>query len=395
MIAIGDCIVSSFGIGSLVNYKAVLEGHSSLRLHDEFGMNESFFGSLIDNEFIDEESHKMGINPQTHTKLEKISLLAATQALSEADIDASKDDVLFVFSSTKGNVHLLETAPSNPSLYIWHTANVIAQHFHNPNPPLVISNACISGLAAQIYAQRMLATNRYRYVVVVGGDILSKFIVSGFQSFKSLSSECCRPFDKARCGLNLGEAAACIVYSQPISYKGKWQFISGYIANDANHISGPSRTGEGLLLAIEKSLKQYSKSSLAFINAHGTATLYNDDMESIALKRANLNHIAVNSLKGYFGHTLGAAGILECIISAYALSHQYILPTKGFEHIGTIETISVTHKLQKTDKSCFLKLMSGFGGCNAAGLITTNKEFAIVHDSSNGKKMLSLPPCEI
>ncbi|MBO4738009.1 MAG: beta-ketoacyl synthase [Bacteroidales bacterium] len=376
MIAIGDCIISSFGIGSAINYEAVAQGKSSLELHHDFELNEPFFASLLDTEFIDFEYNKIIHKSQNISKLEKITILAATQAINEAQIDASQNDVLFIFSSTKGNVHLLEenTTTPNNQLYIWHTAHIIAQHFHNPNPPLVVSNACISGLVAQIYAQRMLATQKYRYVVVVGGDILSKFIVSGFQSFKSLSTTCCKPFDKDRCGLNLGEAAACIVYTNNTTAQGKWQFLGGNIANDANHISGPSRTGEGLLTAINKTIKDCDTDDIAFINAHGTATLYNDDMESIAITRAGLNKLGTNSLKAYFGHTLGTAGILECIISAFALSNNRIIPSKGCQNIGTVEPINIIQQPQITDKKYFLKLMSGFGGCNAAGLIEINRK---------------------
>ncbi len=376
MIAIGDCIISSFGMGSAINYEAVAQGKSSLKLYHDFELNEPFFASLLDTEFIDCEYNKIIHQSQNISKLEKISILAATQAINEAQIDASQNDVLFIFSSTKGNVHLLEhnTKSPNNQLYIWHTARIIAQHFHNPNPPLVVSNACISGLVAQIYAQRMLATQKYRYIVVVGGDILSKFIISGFQSFKSLSTACCQPFDKDRCGLNLGEAAACIVYTNNTAAQGKWQFLGGNIANDANHISGPSRTGEGLLTAINKTIKHCNTEDIAFINAHGTATLYNDDMESIAITRAGLNKLATNSLKAYFGHTLGTAGILECIISAFALSHNGIIPCKGCQNIGTVEPINIIRQPQITDKKYFLKLMSGFGGCNAAGLIGINRK---------------------
>ena len=103
-------------------------------------------------------------------------------------------------------------------IYLWHTAELIAAFFNNPNTPIVVSNACISGAAAQITAMRALQSGNYDYAVVVGVDFLSKFIISGFQAFRALSPQLCRPFDKNRCGLNLGEAAATMIFSKDMKH---------------------------------------------------------------------------------------------------------------------------------------------------------------------------------
>jgi 3-oxoacyl-[acyl-carrier-protein] synthase I len=89
-------------------------------------------------------------------------------------------------------------------------------------------------------------------------------------------------------------------------------------------------------------------------------------MESIAIDRSGLNDIPVNSLKAYYGHTLGAAGILESILSSKAIQNEEILPSKGFEIIGVDKKINICTKLQKSKKKAFIKLISGFGGTNAA-----------------------------
>ncbi len=136
--------------------------------------------------------------------------------------------------------------------------------------------------------------------------------------------------------------------------------------NDANHISGPSRTGEGLYNATMMATKGVDKDDIAFICAHGTATRYNDDMESWAISRAGLSEVPTFSLKGYYGHTLGAAGLLECILSISALSDGCVLPTLGYEKYGVAQPMTVCDHLTRTDKDCFLKLISGFGGSNAA-----------------------------
>ena len=113
-------------------------------------------------------------------------------------------------------------------------------------------------------------------------------------------------------------------------------------------------------------LKDSDTNDIAFLNAHGTATLFNDEMESVAIDRAGLNEVPVNSLKGYFGHTMGAAGVLETIISMQALDDGLVLGTKGFEHLGVSKHINVSAENKQTTKHAFVKMMSGFGGCNAA-----------------------------
>ena len=106
-----------------------------------------------------------------------------------------------------------------------------------------------------------------------------------------------------------------------------------------------------------------------FISAHGTATIYNDEMEANAITLANMQHIPVNSLKGYFGHTLGAAGIIEAIISMQSLQKNKILPTLGFENIGVSKPINVSASFYNKEMQNCLKTASGFGGCNAAIII--------------------------
>ena len=193
----------------------------------------------------------------------------------------------------------------------------------------------------------------------------SDLIVSGFQSFMSLSPLPCKPFDEKRDGLSLGEAAATVVITNK-SAQGLTEIVNGAINNDANHISGPSRTGEGLFAAISHTL---GGEGVDFISAHGTATPYNDNMEAIAISRAGLNQTPVNSLKGYFGHTLGAAGLLESIITIEAMKNNTIIKTMGFETNGVTEPINIADNTRHQTINSVLKLASGFGGCNAAVLL--------------------------
>ena len=295
------------------------------------------------------------------TRFEAMAVKSAKCAIQEAGIDPGKDNVVLILSTTKANIEVLSQGNEDPGPA--HAAKSIAEELGVVTEPIVVCNACISGVAAIILAQRLLEHGDYDYAIVCGADVLSEFTVSGFHSLKAVSEEPCRPFDMERLGLNLGEAAATMILTVD---SGQWAIEAGAIRNDAFHISSPSKDGEGARLALEAIGAEAVKDSLAQINAHGTATMFNDQMESVAIERAGLNTVPVNSLKGYFGHTLGAAGILETIITMAALDDHTVLGTKGFEERGVSGKILLSSENQTTDKDRFVKMISGFGGGNAA-----------------------------
>ena len=348
---LSDNIISPLGTTTAQNLQAVRQGRSALAEHRFADMPEPFVASLFESPMGFEE----GLIKTIGASLEEA-------AAKGGKIDASSEEVVFIISSTKGNVMDFERMGVS--------ARRVAEHFRNPNQPIVVSNACISGLSAQILAMRLLDAGYYRAAIVAGMDIQSKFIVSGFQSFKALSPDPCRPFDADRCGLNLGEAAASmILVRRNDSAEDDWILQSGVVRNDAVHISNPSKTGEGCYRAILQ-LQQLQQSQQHFrptcISAHGTATIYNDEMEAAAICRAGLSDVPVFSLKGYYGHTMGAAGILESIVTLHAVDEGWIPATKGFEEEGTSHRIRVTTHEEVPQGREVLKLLSGFGGCNAA-----------------------------
>jgi 3-oxoacyl-[acyl-carrier-protein] synthase-1 len=385
---IGDNIISSLGFTTLENFKAVKRGVSGLQTHQLWDLPEPFTASLIDRERLRDAFADIEPHSNAYTPFEQAMIVSVHQANKRTNIDLASPRVLFIVSTTKGNVDLINNEQlimnnvkkeenhyslftAHCSLYLWHSAALVSQFFGNPNTPLVVSNACISGGCAQIAAQRALQSDKYDYAVVVGADLLCKFIVSGFQSFKALSAERCKPFDKTHCGLNLGEAAATMIFCNEQLIMNNEQFvfqlIAGAICNDATHISAPSKTGEGSFKALTSILQNIPNltSQIAFINAHGTATPYNDDMEAVAIARAGLAAVPINSLKGCFGHTLGAAGILESIISAKALEEEIALASQGYEEQNTENQINITTENIDREQPYFIKMMSGFGGTNA------------------------------
>ena len=349
VICMGESILSPLGETVTENFEAVLRGESALQLHaGTFGVKEPFVGSLMDRS----RWQVSGLS-----FFDSIVVEAARRAVEASGIDPASPRTAFVLSSIKGNIEHIGTQ----DVTLAASARKLVDAFGNPNPPVVFSNACISGLAALLQGRRMLLGGGLDHVVVVGAEVQSRFIVTGFQSLKALSEAPCKPFDAHRDGLNLGEAAAAVVLGFGDA---GWELVDGAVRNDANHISGPSRTGEGSYKALRYVLRHIAPEELAFVNVHGTSTLYNDEMESIAIDRAGLIGVPVNALKGYFGHTMGAAGILESILSMRAVDAGIVLPTRGFTELGVSRPVKVSAEAGVTDRKAFVKLLSGFGGVN-------------------------------
>ena len=364
---ISKSVISSLGFSVEENFSALKNNLSGVRLYDLPVLEEKLPLGKCDNDTFKEKVDNLNIT-DNYTRFEKFLILSVVDALKETEINPTSKDTIIIISTTKGNVDLIHDITQRDKLSLWYSAERVRNYFSAPNTPLVISNACISGVLALVHAHRLLSENIYKNAIVVGADILSDFVISGFNSFKSLSPGICKPFDESRDGLNIGEGAATIVLSNSI--KGKYCISSGASANDANHISGPSRTGEGLYQAIIHTVQE--SNNFDYISAHGTATPYNDDMESIALTRAGLNSIPVNSYKAYIGHTLGAAGLIETVFSLLSMENGLLFKSIGCETPGVVEKINILRKNENKNVRKILKLASGFGGCNSAMIIEEN-----------------------
>lgn len=350
---IADNIISPLGETSEENYLSVKAGRSGIRAYEPGTCNipEGFYASLLFEDF------------------ETLALRSAQKAIANAQLELKGKRTAFILSSTKGNIE--------ENISLADSAQRIASQLGIDAKPIVVCNACISGLSALILGNRLIDSDLYDAAIVCGCDTPRQFILSGFQSLKALSSEPCRPFDMERMGLNLGEAAATLILSKNPLQGNSWRMGDGFIRNDAFHISTPSKTADGLYLSLQRTLESYTKEissaceqidmkeHLAFINAHGTATLFNDQMESVAIGRAGLSDLPANAYKSFWGHTMGAAGILETIISMKAIDDDTILGTRGFSELGVSGKMNICAENRPTDKKGFIKMLSGFGGCNA------------------------------
>ncbi len=365
---VSDNIISPLGMDTAENFAMLRAGVPGIKVQHEPAMSDQPFYASIFNEntllLVDEN--------QSYTKFEQLIIASVKNALQNCPVDITDPRTILIISSTKGNISLLETAELNEALkkrIALHTsAKLVAGYFNCSNKPVVVSNACISGSLALLMGKRLLQSGQYDHAVVVGADTVSKFVLSGFQSFQAISAGACKPFDINRTGINLGEGAATIILSCNPTFSQGIKITGGSTSNDANHISGPSRTGEELCQAIEKAMEDaaVSASDIDYISAHGTATLYNDEMEAQAINLAQLQAVPLNSLKGYYGHTLGAAGIIESVVSVHSLKENIVLPSIGFEKSGVSKPLNISSALQNKFLRNCLKTASGFGGCNAA-----------------------------
>ncbi|KQO34211.1 beta-ketoacyl synthase [Flavobacterium sp. Leaf82] len=362
-----NCI-TPLGFDVQSNIEAILRGDSGIQLHEDASlMPIPFYASIINDEKINSAFAKISTETK-YTRLEKMMILALEPIIKNSGVELNSKTA-FILSTTKGNVTALkeDSEESFSSAHLDVLAQNVADFFQFKTQPIVVSNACVSGILAVSVAKRMIQSELYDNVFVIAGDEVSEFVLSGFNSFQAMSDSPCKPYSKNRTGVSLGEATAAVLISAEAK-NAKIKVIGDSSINDANHISGPSRTGEGLFRSIQNALKeaQIEVGKIDYISAHGTATPFNDEMEAIALNRLGLQNVPINSLKGFYGHTLGASGLLETVIGIESVNQNILFESKGFDEIGVSEAINIIEKNEEANITYFLKTASGFGGCNTA-----------------------------
>jgi len=243
-------------------------------------------------------------------------------------------------------------------------------------PCEVVSNACASGTNAIGHAFDCVRSGRYQRVLTGGYDALSELVFVGFDSLQASTPEKCRPFDRHRAGMVLGEGAAVLALENFNAARARGTTvlaeITGYgISTDNFHLTQPDPSGIGPRRAMERTLQSAHTSADAvdYINAHGTATPFNDTAEGKAISEL-FDRVPVSSTKGMMGHSLGAAGAVEAVICLLALQHQFLPPNINFRAPDEdIHLNIVANKAQPALVSTVLSNSFGFGGTNASILM--------------------------
>lgn len=370
-------MITSLGEGVSRNMEMLLAGKTGVHMTEDSRVTDSSVMAGIIPEEIYGELYGKYDAARTLTRTELLAV-ACMDGLGKIHLSGGR--TALVIASAKGNVACLEgqcgsgpaVPPDGSPVLMGNMAERIGSRFgFSMDDTFIVSNACISGVSALVIARRLILSGRYKQAVVVGVDTQNRFITSGFASFKSLSPELCRPYDESRCGLNLGEACGAVLLSGDPS--GAAVSIDGGAAtDDANHISGPSRTGDGLFYAIRRALGEagLTPGDVDMLQMHGTATAYNDEMESKAAALSGLQNVPLQSLKAYFGHTMGASGVIETIIAAEEIRTGVMVGTLGFSRTGVPVPVNVVPETVRMRIRHCVKTASGFGGTNAALLLS-------------------------
>lgn len=255
-------------------------------------------------------------------------------------------------------------------------ASAVSELLDVKGPRMTVANACSSGTDAIGIAASWIRAGLCDVAIAGGADELNRVPLAGFWSLGVMSEKPCKPFDRDRSGLNLGEGAGIVVLESDAHAKrrgARQEFqIAGFGSScDAHHLTAPHPEGRGLDSAVRAALSQakVEPAQVAFINAHGTATQDNDRAESKVIARIFGSSVPFLSTKGFTGHTLGAAGGLEAVYTLLGLREKWVPASAGFENAGDDIAASPTRARTTIDGEYALSTSLAFGGNNAALLL--------------------------
>ncbi len=321
------------------------------------------------------------------TRTSLLAVHALEQAVKNSGLstaDISSAETALIGANTVGGMCLTDElyADANTtsggseytSSYDSASVNLFLQRHYKMNGIInTINTACSSSANAIMYGAMLLQNGFAKRAIVGGTDSLAKFTINGFNALHILSNEICTPFDEGRKGLNLGEGAAFLILEKEEDINGKKVYaeLTGYCnTNDAYHPSSLSDEGDGPFLSMQGALKlaNLTADKIDFINAHGTATENNDQVESKAMIRLFDKTPAFASTKGNIGHTLGAAGAIEAVYSILSLLHQEVYASLHFKNIIPSTGLTPVQFYKKMPVKHVMSNSFGFGG-NCSSLI--------------------------
>jgi 3-oxoacyl-[acyl-carrier-protein] synthase II len=288
-------------------------------------------------------------------------------------------DATLITATIKSGIDNLETfcrgEPSNfEDILLSALAKNIGPKLGLSSNSICVSASCASSTVAVAHATALIESGRAEAVLVCCGDLITEYVFSGFSALKALSPVACRPFDRDRQGLSLGDGAAALLLMNAARARRENRDCLGTvmgcgITNDATHITAPAKSGRGLAQAVNQALRfaKIKPEQITAISAHGTGTVYNDLMELTAFRQVfGERKVPIFSIKGAIGHTLGAAGSIEIILGLKTLSSGIVPPTVGFLNPEKGAEGQVSSEAQTVDGDFLLTTNSGFGGVNAA-----------------------------
>jgi len=353
-------IVSPYGVGNARFFDGLMANESAIQVHDGLPIGKI-----------------PGVSPLVSHRFREVVALAFDAAACDAGL--SVDDLKEMagwIGTAHGDLPRWETLGDSSSA----VASLMALGWQKDRMR-VVSTACTSSTIAIGLASQLIATQRIQRAWVLGVDLLSGFIINGFQSLRAMSPDTCKPFDRNRNGLILGEGAGVLVLESEHACQERrrtpYAWIKGFgNALDAFHMTAPHPTGKGMLAAIGQALGEASltPAAIGYINAHGTGTRLNDQMEYMAfdaLMRQGLPpHTPMSGIKWAIGHTSGAAGILECAVSAVGVSGQHVpgIPTLQATDPG-FPCLTVPRQAIPMTHTTVLTVNAAFGGSNAALIV--------------------------
>lgn len=290
------------------------------------------------------------------TDTNRFALHSAVKAWNMAGLDKLTDDELertavvvgvstsgmqkgegYYFEATKGNYNV-------KNLYVMHssvTSDLICWYLGITGKKTTIVTACSSSANAIGYGADLIESDKFDRVIVGGSDCLCKMTYSGFNSLQAVDQEYCKPFSKNRNGISLGEGAGFLVLEKldlAVERNAKvYGKVIGYSNTcDAYHITSPHPEGRGAAKAMKQAIlnADITPDMVDYVNAHGTGTVHNDAAETKAIKSVfgdNAYKLCISSPKSFFGHTLGAAGGIEAVISIIAINNNFLPPTLSYE----------------------------------------------------------------
>lgn len=294
----------------------------------------------------------------------------------QSGMSIDPDGLAIVFANTTSGMLLGETAisqhlagarPDVPEDYLWNhlahrPAEAVGDWLGATGPRVVVSTACTSGTVAFGVASALIRAGRCKRALVVGADALCRTTLHGFRSLGAYTRTTCRPFDVSRDGMAIGEAAAFALLELG---HGDLELIGCATRTDAFHLTAPEPTGKGLIRAVLAAIAPHGldRGAIDHLNAHATGTPTNDGVEALAIAEAAPN-ASVSAVKGAFGHTLGAAGVVEAVILAESMRRGIVPPAVGC--VQPILGVAVSDQPRQVAQRVGVSVNLAFGGHNAA-----------------------------